>query len=547
MGTWQVPLLGETVEVTGPTLQDAVMTYINTHNRQVMPPSGSDQKPTKAPDIVGRIKQALVGDNTPAERGASLQGDIREPSALVAGLKGVGDVVLPGSIEDLATQAMVGVGGRVGTMAGRAAGGGAIGQAAQTGAGIAAPVAAGAGIAAGKMGAQAAGAGGKILGEGTDSGDVGRAAMTGAIAGSIGEATRLMFQGTGAGIERYTRGLGNVETKVFNARVRDQIGPTLAKDIAADIPSLREAGIALRNVPDVIKLLDDSTGRQVVGQMFDKVEGEVARKVGTIDLPRDIATAAGRTDLVKAADAAAMKDFNTQAAALAKTLGVPANDSVVLDILTKAGITPNTTNAVAVSGKDAIDMAKQLRHQGLRRGEGIEGRPPRVMAEEVQRRLDTALGNDAVREKYTQLRDDYSKFMDLRAFLERNDPSKIFPGTIAREGATIDLVHLGDRMIKDIGDLPPSRFPNLHREMTGGGTGQRAVDPSAGKVPSMGVKIPFTPLHVHTGSAKTPVPEVPAHLSVGKMPAGKISKTGNIAAGAARVGTTAITPALNGQ
>jgi hypothetical protein len=510
------PLRGQ-----GATVEDAKLNALNTYHHAATPPPDAKGKPGKVPDFVGRAKAALVGEMSPEARGASMQGDVRDPSSTVAALKGVGDVVLPGSLEQLAVQAAtLGAPGVVRAV-------GATGQVAKTAIGVGVPAVAGA-------------AAGAAKGESPVPG-----AVLGATVGTIGEITRLAFQGTGALLEKITRKWGNLETKAFNERVRAQVGPTIAKDIAADIPSLREAGISLNNVPDMLKLLDDSTGRQVVGKMFDRVEGEVARKVRSVQIPRDIAVAAGRQDLVQAADAVATKSYNDQARMVAKQLGIPANDSRVVQVLEQAGIKPLATVTVEASGSDAIAIAKQLRHQGLRKGEGIQGRPPRAMAEDIQQRLDRALGNDPLKGQYAQLRDDYSKFMDLRDWMVKNDPSALFPGMVSKGGATIDLVHFGDRMVKDIADLPPSRFPHLHRTMTGAGSGTRAVEAERGFGMHVGTGIPGTHARVYPSTPRKSPPDVPASLSTVKVPPGKVRKAGEIAAGAARVGTAAAVPSLD--
>ena len=520
MGTWRVPnkLTGEIVEVTGPTLQDAVTTYANAHNQAASPPvDPKTGKPGKAPDFVGRAKEALVGairgtSGDPAAVGASLQGGASSPggtlNAIRQGVGAVTEAVAPGSLEELAVQAAT-----LGTPGiGRAVG--ATGQLAKTAVGIAAPTVAG-GIA------------------GATKGDPVGGATLGLTAGTIGEATRLAFAGTGAVLDKVTRRWGNLEMRQYNERTRTQVGPMIARDINADIPSLKSAGIELRGVPDVLKLLDDSTGRQVVGRMFDDVEAKVAKKVGTIDVPRDVLQAAGREDLI-AASPGMPKDWERTAARLA-----PDKRAQLEAELKQAGF---FDGPVSVSGEDAIAVAKQLRHAGLRKGEGIAGRPPRVMAEDIQSRIDKALGADKLASEYAQLRDDYSKFMDLRDWLNKNDPSKLFPGMVTRGGATIDLVRFGDAMVKDIADLPPSRFPNLHRTMTGAGSGTRAVEGTQTGL-HLGVPVPFTHARLYPGGG-APVPETPSGL-VRAAPTGAFTKAGRVAGSVSRYGVAADVPSMN--
>lgn len=642
-GVWQFDTpLGPQVG-KGADEMSARLDVFNRLNGQIA--QGSDTTGGKKPatgqqDVVGRAKEYLLGKLAPAAPEAVgqqlAQGDVRTPggtaSALGAAGRAVGEAVMPGSLEELAVMAATGGAGRLGAMAGRAVGGGLAGQAARTATGVAAPAAAGA-------------AAGAVKGESPLPG-----AVLGLMAGGIGEATRLAFQGSGAGIEKFTRYLRGSDVKWYNERVRSQIGPRLAGDIAADIPALREAGISMTSVPDVIKLLDDSTGRQVVGKLFDKVESRIAKQAGEIELPRDVVLASGRTDLIKKVDAGVSEDLRRWAGGVTD----PEKLARLQESFAAAGFKPEQI-MVPVSGVDAIAIAKALRHQSLRKGEGLAGRPARAMAEDVQARLDAAIGgtpefslgparpapsaapNDirhdilqngrpvgiiqveksgtvrniawigaedgtqrdapnigisglrdiarafsvahpevksvtglrmggaafgAPKEQsvnlqqlaaerspdlvavYRRLRDDYSKFMDLRDWLVRNDPSKLFPGMVSKGGATIDLVQFGNAMMKDVADLSPSRFPNLHRDFTGSGGGTRAVGTAGDPSQSMGVHVPFTPLYVHPKGAKTKVPDVPATLDVGTMPPGPIRKAGDVAAGAGRAGAVAITPSV---
>lgn len=501
-GVWEFESPAGPLRGQGATEADAKLNALNAYHQSLPLMGGGGgtaaDKKAKEPDFVGRAKAGILGALPSPEAGL-----------MSATAQAAGETFLPGSLEELAVQAATlgapGVAKAVG----------AGGQVAKAAIGVGLPTAAGA--ATGGLGGAALGAG----------------------AGAIGEATKLFFQGTGAGIEKLTRYLRGTEVKAFNERVRSQIGPKLAHDIGADIPSLRKAGITLTNVPDVVKLLDDSTGRQVVGKMFDTVEEAVAKKVGSVELPREALQAAGRADLLAKAPGPPAEWARTAAQM------TPEKRAALEAELRAAGF---FDGPVPVSGADAIAIAKQLRFQGLRSGPDAKGHAPRELANAVQQKLDVALGDSPLKAEYAQLRDDYSKFMDLRDWLVKNDPSKLFPGMVSKGGATIDLVAFGDRMMKDIADLPPSRFPNLHALMTGEGSGTRAVGGGSPVQGSMGLHVPGTPIYLHPKGGKAKVPETPSGLDVGKTPPGPIRRAGGIVGGVGRAGVGAgVVPSLNAE
>jgi len=465
-------------------------------------------------DVVGQAKEGLLGRFGPAEASAMgqrlVQADPRTPAGAAttvgAGIRGLGEQFLPGSIEEAAIMAATLGSGRAGAVVGRQILETTVSKAAaqigRTATGIAVPAAAGAGTAfiRGKSGEE-----------------IGQAATTGALSGTLGEATRIAFQGTGAAVEGIVRKWTGYNNKAFDAKVRDVIGPKLAESVKQDIPSLTKAGVPLRNVPDVLALLDETTGRKVLGTMFDKVEGDIATKLGKqmIGVPQEA------VDLASAIRGPA-----------AQQATAPGSNATVMG----ASVQPMTPTEAIRLGKILRDKAMTTRGPDSRLYRDAANTVTGMVTNEVAKK-DPALAG-----AYTALRDDYGKFMGLRDFLAK-DPQKLFPGTTDKKGATIDLVQFGDRLMQDYGDVSPTRYPNLHKLMTGGGTGQRAVVPEGGIRLHEGVHIPMTPLRVYSQNQRG-LPEVPEALRLPTTPPGAIRKAGNVGAGLGRVGATVAVPSI---
>jgi len=453
---------GVALEGRGADEAAAKLNAVNTYNQQAsQAASTSGRTAPKAPDIVGRVKQWMVGETSPAQAGAAMQGDIRNPGTTGTALQTAGQALLPGSIEEVVMQLASGGAGRLAGAASRGMGtAGKVATRAATEVGL--PAAAGAAA------------------TGVSGGDAGNAALTGAVSGSVSGLLGGAGSAVGAWLKR-SRGLNDVGQQ---RSIRNILGPELVSAVVDDIPSLRGT---VKRLPDVQLLRTEEGGRKVLGGMFDSVEGRIAATAGPVTLPAAVLAAAGRSNLVKRAPA---PESMKVAQSIAQQLGVPVDDPKVVRALEANGLPTVLGDSAEVPVKTAIEIAKQFRSQGLKKGEALPGRTPRQFAEETQDAIN-GVTPTALQQEYTGLREDYSKFMRFRDLLESGG-EELFP-RMREGGGTIDLVKFHKWLMDNLGEVPPQEFPAVHRFFTGGdelGTGPTT---KAGRY--IGVHIPGTPIH----------------------------------------------------
>lgn len=456
-GVWRFTLDqpgGESMQFVGrgKTEEEAKADAAKLHNQRVQGvPRG--QVPTSQDkqnlDFTGRFKQALVGSDPQAgPRGLMQSQGPSDPNAFVSTLQGAGELLLPGSNAEAAVMAALPF---VGKAASVIKGAGTAAKAARAATRIG-------------LGTGAGAVGGAIEGgpEGAKQG-----AITGAVATGVGE----LFTGTGSLIEAAANKWGNLDTKAFNTRVRDVLGPEAAHRVMQDIPSLQ--GKVPLSTDGLVNLLDAKRGGlRIIGDLQDAKEQEIARFInantGIVNVP-------------------------TAAVDLAGSVRGPAAASGAKGPITQVG-TLQGGMTTQRSPEQAIKLAKVLRQKGAA-AQGPDAVEYFNAREEILNALQAQAGPKLGGE-YAALRGDYGKMAKLQGFLGER-PDLLFPANARGAKQGLDLVQWGDRLMQNFADVNPTDFPALTNMFLG--TGGEMSRAAAGKLP-----IPFA--HSRVG---VPIPGLP--------------------------------------